>query len=85
MYFTVLYSLKCDILVPAIREKLFHKTSEFFLSPEIKESIIKDLWKGDPERLFNEGFSIRFQKPNSNIYWVYSRDKDGWKLTKVEQ
>jgi hypothetical protein len=80
MYLTVLYSLKSDKLDPAIREKLFHKTSEFFLSPEIKESIIKDLGKGDPERLFYEGFSIRFQKPKSNIYWVYSHDKDGWRL-----
>jgi hypothetical protein len=86
VYLTVLYSLKTDKLDILRRDEIYQKTRNFILSEETKASIVKNLGKGDPERLFNEGFSIRFQKPKSETYWVYSIDHDGsWKLIEGSQ
>jgi hypothetical protein len=79
VYLVVNYSLKTDDFPPQTREAVFAKTRDFFADPKIKNLVVQQLGKNG-NRIFNEGFSIRFQNPTTSTYWVYRLQDNNWSL-----
>ncbi|QGQ97923.1 hypothetical protein EHS13_25055 [Paenibacillus psychroresistens] len=73
VYLTVEYSLTTDDFPSKERQVIFEKTRDFFLSLTIRNLIVEQIGSENEQRMFNEGFTIRFQKPNSETYWVYGQ------------
>jgi hypothetical protein len=79
IYLQVRFRLKHDEINPILRDELFRKTRDYILSEGVKKKIIKELGNNK----FNDVFTIRFQKDQSNVYWVYSLDtrkSSNWEL-----
>jgi hypothetical protein len=80
VYLTVEYTLTTDDFPAADRESVFKKTSEFFESPKIKELLVEKIGSENANRMLNEGFTIRFQNPKTDTYWVYRKEENQWSL-----
>jgi hypothetical protein len=72
-YLTVEYSLTTDDFPSQEREAIFTKTRDFFLSASIRNLIVEKIGTENEQRMFNDGFTIRFQNPKTDIYWVYGQ------------
>ncbi|PZD92891.1 hypothetical protein DNH61_25680 [Paenibacillus sambharensis] len=80
VYITILYTLSSDDFSEKERKEVFKQTRDFFENQEIRKIIINEIGSDYDKRMLNEGFTIRFQKPRSEIYWVYFKENDEWIL-----
>ncbi|WP_181438866.1 hypothetical protein [Paenibacillus sambharensis] len=84
VYITVHYTLSSDDFSVQEREEVFEQTRNFFESENIKEQIVNKIGSEYDKSMLNEGFTIRFQKPQSKTYWVYFQDSGEWTLTEYK-
>jgi hypothetical protein len=79
----VKFWLKDDKIGPQLRDEIFKETRDYLVSERIQAILEQELKHNEP--MYDGRISIRFQKHNSDIYWVYNLDsQESSKYTLVQ-